>query len=60
MAGQEIDARKAAERALALIMEALDLLDASGACPDAAAHLDLASRRLRGDLAGGAAEPDPE
>lgn len=43
----------AIKRALALVTEALDLLDAHGGPPDAAAHLDLAMRRLREVLASG-------
>ena len=35
------------QRAIALLTEALDLLDAYVDCPDASAHLDLALRRLR-------------
>ena len=42
----------AMERATALVSEALDLIDAQGDCPDAAAHLDLALRRLRQKLSG--------
>jgi hypothetical protein len=38
------------KRALALITEALDLLDAHGGPADAAAHLDLAQQRLRDEL----------
>lgn len=37
----------AVERALALVTEAMDLLDARGGPPDAAAHLSLAQERLR-------------
>jgi hypothetical protein len=39
------------ERALTLIAEALDVVDARGDCPEAAAYLDLAARSLRQQLA---------
>lgn len=38
---------RAVRRALALVTEALDLLDAYDGPPDAAAHLSLAQERLR-------------
>ena len=38
------------ERALSLIIEALDLLDAHGGSAKAAAHLDMAAQTLRDDL----------
>jgi hypothetical protein len=41
----------ALQRAARLIAEALDLVDAQGSCPDGAAHLDLALRRVRDKLA---------
>ena len=41
----------AQERALSLITEALDLLDAHGGSAQAAAHLDMAAQTLREDLA---------
>ena len=41
------DRRAAVRRALALVTEAMDLLDAHGAPPDAAAHLELALEKLR-------------
>jgi hypothetical protein len=49
MAGESNDARraKAARRALSLVTEAMDLLDAHNVAPDAAAHLALAQQRLR-------------
>jgi len=37
----------ALRRALALVMEAMDLLDAYDGPPDAAAHLSVAQERLR-------------
>lgn len=47
----------AVRRALSLMTEALDIIDASGKCPEAAAHLDLALRRLRERLS---APPDSD
>jgi hypothetical protein len=41
---------KAIQRALQLVTEAMDLLDAHGAVPDAAAHLALAQQQLRSAL----------
>jgi hypothetical protein len=42
------DARQSAiRRALKLTTEAIDLIDAHGGPPDAAAHLSLAQERLR-------------
>lgn len=38
---------KAIQRALQLVTEAMDLLDAHGVVPDAAAHLALAQQQLR-------------
>ena len=48
----------AIRRALTLITEAMDLLDAHDGPPDAAAHLDLAQDRIRKFLAskGGAGD----
>lgn len=40
----------AARRAAALVTEAMDLLDAHGGSPVAAAHLALAQQKLREDL----------
>ena len=37
----------AAQRAVALVTEAMDLLDAHGVAPDAAAHLAMAQQQLR-------------
>ena len=53
MAGQRNDqlALKAIRRALKLITEAIDLLDAHDGPPDAAAHLAVAQQRLRQALA---------
>jgi len=55
MAGQRNDqlALKAIRRALKLITEAIDLLDAHDGPPDAAAHLAVAQQRLRQALASG-------
>ena len=45
------DVRAAAmRRALALVMEAMDIIDGFGGTPDAAAHLDLALVALRDGL----------
>ena len=38
---------KVTKRALELVTEAMDLLDAHGLAPDAAAHLALAQQSLR-------------
>ena len=38
---------RAVNRALGLITEAMDILDAHGGPPDATAHLSLAQERLR-------------
>ena len=46
----------AARRAMILIAEAMDLLDAHGASPDAAAHLDLALQCIRRSLSGSSPE----
>ena len=37
----------ALRRAIALVSEAIDLLDAHGGCPEGAAHLDLGLQELR-------------
>ena len=49
MAEESEDGRRrtCAERAAALVSEALDLIDAHGGPVDAAAHLDMALTRLR-------------
>jgi hypothetical protein len=49
MAGEANDDRqvKICERATALVTEALDLLDAHGSSPEAAAHLAMAQQKLR-------------
>lgn len=48
MAGERNGAqRRAIRRALELVTEAMDVLDAHGAVPDAAAHLALAQQALR-------------
>jgi hypothetical protein len=44
-------AASATRRALALVTEAMDLLDAHGGEPDAAAHLAMAQQQLRQALA---------
>ena len=43
----------AMKRALALITEAMDLLDGHRGPPDAAVHLELAQQRLREELTKG-------
>lgn len=49
MAGQRDEPQQsiALKRALALVTEAMDLLDAHGAAPDAAMHLAMAQQRMR-------------
>ena len=49
MAGQRESAqvRKVIKRALTLVSEAMDLLDAHGVTPDASAHLAMAQQKLR-------------
>jgi len=44
-------------RALTLVTEAMDVLDAHGVSPDAAAHLALAQQMLRQSLAASGANP---
>ncbi len=53
MAGQHYEQHtlKAIRRALELITEAMDLLDAHDGPPDAAAHLAMAQQQLRQELA---------
>jgi hypothetical protein len=46
---------RAIKCAVALVTEAMDLLDAHGAAPDAAANLAMAQQRLRDILAGATA-----
>lgn len=41
---------RAIHRAIELVTEAIDLIDAHGGPADAAAHLELALHRLREDL----------
>ena len=43
-------ANAAITRVLALVTEAMDIMDAHGGPPDAAAHLDLAQQALRREL----------
>lgn len=52
MAGQRIEPNSlnAVKRALALVTEAMDTLDAHGIAPHAAAHLALAQQQLRDEL----------
>jgi len=50
---------RAVLRAAMLVTEAMDLLDAHGGPPDAAAHLDLALASLRGAI-GSASEGEGE
>jgi hypothetical protein len=54
MAGEESDDRqaRAVRRAATLVTEAMDLLDAHGGAPEAAAHLDLALASLRQRIGG--------
>lgn len=54
MAGDESDDRQgqAVRRAAVLVTEAMDLLDAHGGAPEAAAHLDLALASLRQRISG--------
>jgi hypothetical protein len=40
---------RALQRAMALVLEAVDLLDAGGDSPEAAAHFDLGLQQLRND-----------
>ena len=48
MAGKRNDnSERLINRVLSLVTEAMDLLDASGASPEAAAHLALAQQELR-------------
>lgn len=48
MAGSRKDTpERLLDRVLSLVTEAMDLLDASGASPEAAAHLALAQQELR-------------
>jgi hypothetical protein len=49
MAGERNEQRvvSATRRALALVTQAMDLLDAHGGPPDAAAHLAMAQQQLR-------------
>lgn len=52
MAEENSDSRsRSVERAVLLVTQALDLLDAYGGPAEAAAHLDLALRTLREDAA---------
>jgi len=48
---EQPDRAKVIRRALELVTEAMDLLDAHGALPDEAAHLALVQQRLRQALA---------
>lgn len=45
--GNEKRILAALERALKLVTEAMDVLDANDGAPDAVAHLELARQRLR-------------
>lgn len=55
MASDESDDRQgqAVRRAVMLVTEAMDLLDAHGGAPEAAAHLDLALASLRQRIGSG-------
>jgi len=44
---EDVRPQKALKRSLQLLAEAVDLLDAYGGPPEAAAHLELALERLR-------------
>ena len=48
---QEADRTKVLIRALKLVTEAMDLLDAHGLLPDTAAHLAMAQQQMRQSLA---------
>ena len=48
---QEADRTKVLGRALKLVTEAMDLLDAHGLLPDTAAHLAMAQQQMRQSLA---------
>lgn len=52
MARQTKESERAITRALALVTEAIDLLDAHGGPADAAVNLALAQDRLRQELRG--------
>lgn len=41
------DSSQVAKRVVALVTEAMDLLDAHGVAPEAAAHLAMAQQQLR-------------
>jgi hypothetical protein len=43
--------KSAIKRALALVTEAMDIIDAHGGPPDAGAHLELAQQKLREQIA---------
>ena len=45
-------------RAIVLVSEALDILDAHSGSPEAAVHLDLALEKMRQDLRTSASKPD--
>ena len=47
MSRQSARSLRAFDRALKLVTEAMDILDAHGGPPEAAAHLSLAQDRLR-------------
>ncbi|MBW0007786.1 MAG: hypothetical protein JO335_08760 [Sphingomonas sp.] len=55
MTGQRNEAQqsKALKRAVTLVTEAMDLLDAHGCSPDAAAHLAMAQQEMRRALDNG-------
>lgn len=52
MAHKSDDAHRksAIKRALSLVTEAMDVIDAHGGPPDAAVHLELAQQKLREEL----------
>ena len=53
MAHESDDARRksAVKRALTLVTEAMDIIDAHSGPPEAAVHLELAQQKLREELA---------
>lgn len=48
MADDKLGGSPALKRSIALIVEALDLIDGFGGPPEAAVHLELALQELRG------------
>ena len=52
MAAERVAREKVLKRALELLTEAMDLIDAHGVDPEAAAYLAMAQQQLRKKLAG--------